>query len=108
MSQELSETTPFVGAQKRASYDRAELNLLHIDSSKKVEDVQKRISRYLDLLNLNTESTVEEVRESARNLRNKFKTDGLDQETVRALRWALYKADEIGDTQGFLWFLLDR
>lgn len=86
-----------------------ELNLLGLEIGDPSTKTKARTAEYLKLLNLNKESTVEDVQRAAISTRRKFEKGGVSVDTIRALRWALDRADVIdgNNERAFLWFLLD-
>ena len=62
---------------------------------------------FLKVLNLNFESTADDVRRVAISMRRQMQEKGLNIESVKALKWALERTNDCQDERQFLWFLLD-
>ena len=77
-------------------------NLPFVD--KVLDDEQKK---YLETLNLTSESPAEDVRRAAISFRRKFEESGLNTHSVRALRWALEITNDIMNDTEFLRLMLN-
>ena len=72
------------------------------------EKITEEKGEQLRLLGLTFESTAEEARSVALAKREQMRKEGLNIETVKALKWVLEKTNDCLSERQFLWFLLDN
>jgi len=72
------------------------------------EEITKEKGEQLKLLGLTFESTADEARNTALTKREQMREEGLNIETVKALKWVLEQTHDCLSERQFLWFLLDN
>lgn len=71
------------------------------------ENLTEEREHQLEILDLNLESTADDVRRVAISMRAQMREKGLNVESVKALRWILEKTNDCLNERQFLWFLLE-